>query len=142
MCRPANRLVGCLKFYVFTIYATLWSTPTSYAPSLFSGVYTLLRFLWSCLPLAPNIVRKSYYLSHLMAQSSVELRHLNAGTSNHNAEQQHTLRTSSEPQIPSVEFSLPPVDGGKEAWLFLAACWVVEAFTFGGVLPKLRFVSQ
>jgi hypothetical protein len=75
-----------------------------------------------------------------MAQSSVELRHLNAGTSNHNAERQHALRNSPETQTPSVEFSLPPVDGGKEAWLFLAACWVVEAFTFGEILPKLRFV--
>ncbi|KAI0442226.1 major facilitator superfamily domain-containing protein [Xylaria telfairii] len=29
------------------------------------------------------------------------------------------------------EFSLPPVDGGKEAWLFLAACFVVDALIFG-----------
>ncbi|KAF2176508.1 MFS general substrate transporter [Zopfia rhizophila CBS 207.26] len=26
---------------------------------------------------------------------------------------------------------LPPVDGGKDAWLFLAACWVVELLIFG-----------
>ncbi|KAI4595711.1 hypothetical protein KJ359_006702 [Pestalotiopsis sp. 9143b] len=36
-----------------------------------------------------------------------------------------------EPQPASAEFSLPPVDTGKEAWLFLTACWFVEAFTFG-----------
>lgn len=27
--------------------------------------------------------------------------------------------------------SLPPVDGGKHAWFFLAACFVVEALTWG-----------
>lgn len=36
-----------------------------------------------------------------------------------------------EPQVQDAEFSLAPVDTGKQAWLFLAACWVVEAFTFG-----------
>ncbi|XDG04365.1 hypothetical protein ABKA04_003980 [Annulohypoxylon sp. FPYF3050] len=29
------------------------------------------------------------------------------------------------------EFSLPPVDGGKDAWLFLAACWAIEALVWG-----------
>lgn len=29
------------------------------------------------------------------------------------------------------EFSLPPTDGGKDAWLFLAACWSVEALIWG-----------
>ncbi|KAJ8130211.1 hypothetical protein O1611_g3416 [Lasiodiplodia mahajangana] len=29
------------------------------------------------------------------------------------------------------EFSLPPMDGGKEAWLFLAACFVVDALVWG-----------
>jgi len=27
--------------------------------------------------------------------------------------------------------ALPPVDGGKDAWLFLAACFVVEALIWG-----------
>lgn len=32
----------------------------------------------------------------------------------------------------STEFSsLPPVDRGKDAWLFLAACFTVEALTWG-----------
>ncbi len=30
--------------------------------------------------------------------------------------------------------SLPPIDGGKEAWLFLAACFVVEALVWGEAL--------
>lgn len=29
------------------------------------------------------------------------------------------------------EFSLPPADGGKDAWFFLAACFVVEALVWG-----------
>ncbi|KAL8874706.1 MAG: hypothetical protein Q9198_006846, partial [Flavoplaca austrocitrina] len=29
------------------------------------------------------------------------------------------------------ESTLPPVDGGKDAWLFLAACFVVEALVWG-----------
>jgi hypothetical protein len=29
------------------------------------------------------------------------------------------------------EFSLPAADGGKDAWLFLAACFVVEALVWG-----------
>jgi hypothetical protein len=29
------------------------------------------------------------------------------------------------------EFSLPPVDGGKDAWLFLAASFVIEALVWG-----------
>ncbi|KAI8633800.1 major facilitator superfamily domain-containing protein [Xylariaceae sp. FL1651] len=29
------------------------------------------------------------------------------------------------------EFSLPPVDGGKDAWLFLAACFAIEALVWG-----------
>ncbi|KAI0430435.1 MFS general substrate transporter [Xylaria sp. FL1042] len=32
------------------------------------------------------------------------------------------------------EFSLPPVDGGREAWLFLAACFVVDALIWGYTL--------
>lgn len=26
---------------------------------------------------------------------------------------------------------LPPVDGGKDAWLFLAACFLIEALIWG-----------
>lgn len=29
------------------------------------------------------------------------------------------------------EFSLPPADGGKDAWLFLAAVFVVDALVWG-----------
>lgn len=29
------------------------------------------------------------------------------------------------------EFSLPPADGGRQAWLFVVACFFVEAFVWG-----------
>lgn len=31
----------------------------------------------------------------------------------------------------SHEFLLPPVDGGKDAWLFLAAAFAIEALVWG-----------
>ncbi|KAI2467528.1 MFS general substrate transporter [Annulohypoxylon bovei var. microspora] len=36
-----------------------------------------------------------------------------------------------QPEEERQEFSLPPVDGGKDAWLFLAACWAIEALVWG-----------
>lgn len=30
------------------------------------------------------------------------------------------------------EFCLPRVDGGKDAWLFLAGCFCIEALVWGG----------
>ncbi|KAH7011266.1 major facilitator superfamily domain-containing protein [Ilyonectria destructans] len=41
------------------------------------------------------------------------------------------LTGSEEEAIGRHEFSLPRVDGGKDAWLFLAACFTVEALTWG-----------
>ncbi|PNP39784.1 hypothetical protein TGAMA5MH_08303 [Trichoderma gamsii] len=66
-----------------------------------------------------------------MAQGSVELRNVNADALNHDDQELDALGAGSEPQAPSAEFSLPPVDTGAAAWLFLAACWGVEALTFG-----------
>ncbi|KAI0386854.1 MFS general substrate transporter [Hypomontagnella monticulosa] len=37
----------------------------------------------------------------------------------------------SQPGEGVQEFSLPPVDGGKDAWLFLAACFAIEALVWG-----------
>jgi hypothetical protein len=36
---------------------------------------------------------------------------------------------------PEHEFSLPPVDGGKDAWLFLAAAFIVEVLVWGKASP-------
>jgi hypothetical protein len=35
---------------------------------------------------------------------------------------------------------LPPKDGGKAAWLFLAAAFVVELLTFGGRFVRLDII--
>jgi hypothetical protein len=67
-----------------------------------------------------------------MATTTVELQPLEFDVVQSTDRQQHILDNSSEPQTSNNEFSsLPPVDTGKEAWLFLAACWGVEAVTFG-----------
>lgn len=36
-----------------------------------------------------------------------------------------------ETQASRHEFSLAPADGGKDAWLFLAACFILEALVWG-----------
>ena len=66
-----------------------------------------------------------------MAQESAELNDRDAGRSNDVAQQQYAPNNSSHLRNPYSGFSLPSVDGGKEARLFLAACWVAEAFVFG-----------
>lgn len=75
---------------------------------------------------------------YLMAQGSVELRNVNADTLNHDDQELDALGANSEPQASSNEFSLPPVDTGAAAWLFLAACWGVEALTFGEILHNYQ----
>lgn len=51
-------------------------------------------------------------------------------------EHHQVLQDSTSPQDATHEFpSLPPVDTGRQAWLFLAACWGVEAVTFGTPIP-------
>lgn len=73
--------------------------------------------------------------------ATVELHHLDTypphtGVLHDEASTQPlTDNGSSETQTSSEEASLPRVDGGKDAWSFLAACWFVEAMTFGEILP-------
>jgi hypothetical protein len=71
--------------------------------------------------------------------ATVELQDLN--THPHTSELYNKASTQpiiengiSDAQAPGEDASLPRVDGGKDAWLFLAACWVVEAITFGEIL--------
>jgi hypothetical protein len=40
------------------------------------------------------------------------------------------------------ESSLPPVDGGKDAWFFLAACFALEALTWGTMNQLSGFANQ
>lgn len=66
-----------------------------------------------------------------MAHEKVDLTALDAGTSKEAAQLPGEQHESSEHQASSLESSLTPADGGKAAWLFLVACWVIEAFVFG-----------
>ena len=40
---------------------------------------------------------------------------------------------------PLQEFSLPPLDGGKDAWLFLAASFMMEALVWGKCRISLKW---
>lgn len=42
-----------------------------------------------------------------------------------------SLQVFGEDDADNQEFSLPPADGGKDAWMFLAACFVCEAMIWG-----------
>jgi len=46
--------------------------------------------------------------------------------------QQHDQETE-QPYVVRPEFSLAQADGGKDAWLFLAAAFFVEALVWGKV---------
>ncbi|KAF7561868.1 hypothetical protein G7046_g2247 [Stylonectria norvegica] len=55
-----------------------------------------------------------------------------------NAEANNTSTSQTDDESPAIdmstglhESSLPPVDGGKDAWFFLAACFALEALTWG-----------
>lgn len=47
--------------------------------------------------------------------------------------ERHGTSNQLEQQSDRPEFSLPRADGGKDAWLFLAACFVVEALVWGKI---------
>ncbi|KAL3590637.1 hypothetical protein FPOAC2_12832 [Fusarium poae] len=66
-----------------------------------------------------------YKLESPMSQTSIEL------VPNRAESPRDILDQGLESRTTDVEFSLPRADGGRKAYLFLAACWVVEAVTFG-----------
>ncbi|KAL6800890.1 major facilitator superfamily domain-containing protein [Trichoderma sp. SZMC 28013] len=51
--------------------------------------------------------------------------------SNYNSDRAVISGDDENPPSGAAEFSLPPVDRGKDAWLFLAACFVLEALVWG-----------
>ncbi|OTA89201.1 hypothetical protein M434DRAFT_398716 [Hypoxylon sp. CO27-5] len=71
-----------------------------------------------------------------MASRDIELEDvlthptLRAGAPTTSAEDSNQYENT-QPEEGRQEFSLPPVDGGKDAWLFLAACFSVEALVWG-----------
>jgi hypothetical protein len=79
-----------------------------------------------------------------MAQTAIELgnvdtRVLTAEEPQHRSRSRDPSHEAEPAETQGTEFSLPPVDTGKQAWLFLAACWGVEAMTFGKCLSFLLF---
>lgn len=43
----------------------------------------------------------------------------------------HSEERDMNPNSTMPEFSLPPVDGGRDAWLCLLGCFFIEAFVWG-----------
>lgn len=70
-----------------------------------------------------------------MAEVSVDQQRLGGSRSDKAVPPFQDVQVDSSDQASATELNLPPVDRGKQAWLFLAACWVVEALTFGEHLP-------
>jgi hypothetical protein len=70
--------------------------------------------------------------------SSIELQSPST-TWDHEAGQITSSNLETEAQSPEghTQFSLPPVDGGKDAWLFLFASFLLEALVWGKSLPYL-----
>ncbi|KAI8966544.1 MFS general substrate transporter [Daldinia sp. FL1419] len=70
-----------------------------------------------------------------MASRDIELESLSHPTARVGASitpgEYATQQADLQPEDGRQEFSLPPVDGGKDAWLFLAACFAVEALVWG-----------
>ncbi|KAJ4263449.1 hypothetical protein NW762_006268 [Fusarium torreyae] len=62
-----------------------------------------------------------------MSQTSIELRQENVREEGYTSSQVEGLDLTPSHEVSS----LPPVDGGKDAWLFLAASFMVEALTWG-----------
>lgn len=61
---------------------------------------------------------------------AVELENLNSSSRDATAQQAPGGDINSD-DIPQQDFTLPPVDRGKDAWMFLAACWAIEALVWG-----------
>jgi hypothetical protein len=78
-----------------------------------------------------------------MARSSIELvpmaGHVSDSSTTRNASP--TEDGIADTHTSSQEFSLPPVDGGKDAWFFLAAAFMLEALVWGKSLTTRHHKS-
>ncbi|RYP58646.1 hypothetical protein DL770_010386 [Monosporascus sp. CRB-9-2] len=72
----------------------------------------------------PTYILNAKYFTEWYATWTLD--NLNVGSLNATSERSVALHNSRE-DAPGQDFSLPPVDSGKDAWLFLAACWMIEA---------------
>ncbi|KAK7969091.1 MFS general substrate transporter [Apiospora saccharicola] len=66
-----------------------------------------------------------------MDENSQDLNDSNRGSTTMAIPMQQIQSGPSQSGTARHEFSLPPVDTGKDAWCFLAACWAVEALVWG-----------
>lgn len=52
------------------------------------------------------------------------------------------LPNGAGPRTESEEgFSLPPTDGGKDAWLFLFSCFMLEAMVWGSLFIRTLYTD-
>ncbi|KAK8083687.1 hypothetical protein PG996_002468 [Apiospora saccharicola] len=65
-----------------------------------------------------------------MDENSQDLNDSNRGSTTMAIPMQQIQSGPSQSGTARHEFSLPPVDTGKDAWCFLAACWAVEALVW------------
>lgn len=68
---------------------------------------------------------------------AVELENLNSSSRDATAQQAPGGDINSD-DIPQQDFTLPPVDRGKDAWMFLAACWAIEALVVSS--PRMDYL--
>jgi hypothetical protein len=62
---------------------------------------------------------------------SIRLDTLPSESLNHGLDEESADPVQVANQQPRPEFSLPQADGGRDAWLFLGACFIVEALIWG-----------
>lgn len=72
--------------------------------------------------------------------SPSEPRDSESNLAHHNASAAQDQESHNDIPRPEHEFSLPPVDRGKDAWLFLAACFMLEGTIWG--FPSVYGIFQ
>lgn len=73
-----------------------------------------------------------------MAPNEIELGVLRTNLNTANETSRNASNAGLDPSLQAEEgfeheFSLPPVDGGKDAWLFLGAAFLIEVLVWGKI---------
>lgn len=74
---------------------------------------------------------KELVIAHLTMASEIELSHLRSQRTGTMTEQQLDYDREHEVDESATHYALPPVDGGRRAWAFLAGATVVEMLVWG-----------
>lgn len=74
---------------------------------------------------------KELVIAHLTMASGIELSHLRSQRTESMTEQQLDYDREHEVDESATHYALPPVDGGRRAWAFLAGATVVEMLVWG-----------